>query len=75
MQKEGRNKSIKMKHKLETYELHNSLAVIYRWGKETKINYQLEGVILIKHQILSTDLQGIMLKVEGRLLLGRHMEL
>ena len=64
-----------MKHKLETYELHNPLAVIYRWGKKTKINYQLEGVILIKHQILSTELQGIVLKVEGRLLLGRHMEL
>ena len=43
--------------------------------EERRQNYQLEGVILIKHQILSTDLQGIVLKVEGRLLLGRHMEL
>ena len=43
--------------------------------EERRQNYQLDGVILIKYQILSTDLQGIMLKVEGRLLLGRHMEL
>ena len=43
--------------------------------EERRQNYQLEGVILIKHQILSTDLQGIVLKVDGRLLLGRHMEL
>ena len=43
--------------------------------RRQKLIISWRGVILIKHQILSTDLQGIVLKVEGRLLLGRHMEL
>ena len=46
---------------------NNSLNIIKQIGDENRQMIQLEGVILIQHQILLSNLQGSVLQLGGRI--------